>query len=137
MSGSPNWPLQEAILARLEGDAEISETIGAVVYDAVPEEAGFPRVVIGAFTGSPNDTMGRTGRDTTVTIHGFSRYPGKKETEALMNRIDELLDRWTPAVPGWKTVQLLNDYGPEVLTEPDNETQHGVARYRIHLKQGA
>lgn len=135
MSGSPAWPLQSAVFARLNGDTTLVTTLGAKVYDAVPQSAAFPYVVIGDDTESPRDTMGTTGRDTTITIHSWSRYVGKKQVKDIANRVDELLDRWTPTVAGWNAVQMLNDFGPETFLDPDGITRHGVSRYRVHTYQ--
>ena len=135
MSGSPQWPLQRAIFVRLSGDATLVTTLGASVYDHVPDGAAFPYVAIGPMTENPRDTMGKTGRDVTVTIDGWSQYVGMKQVKDLMNRVDELLDRWQPTVTGWNAVQLINDSGPEAFRDPDGITRHGVARYRIHLQQ--
>jgi hypothetical protein len=134
MSGSPAWPIQEAVYSRLNGDATLVTTLGASVYDAVPDGAPFPYVVIGDDTEAPNDTMGRTGRDTTLTIHTWSQAIGKQETKRIQDRVDELLDRWSPTVAGWSASYMLNEFR-ESFMDPDGKTRHGVSRYRIHNHQ--
>lgn len=134
MSGSPQWVLQQAIYARLNGDAELTTTLGAAVYDEVPDGAAFPYVSIGEVTENPRDTMGTTGRDTTVTVHVWSQYPGSKEVKQIQNRVDELLDRWTPTVAGWNETQMLQEFF-ETFRDPDGLTRHGVSRYSVHLHQ--
>lgn len=134
MSGSPSWPLQQAVFTRLSTDVTLVTTLGAAVYDNVPTSAAFPYVAIGDDTEAPNDTMGTTGRDTTLTIHTWSRYVGKKQTKEIQNRIDVLLDRWLPTVTGWNAVQMLQEFRESFL-DPDGITRHGVQRYRIHNYQ--
>lgn len=134
MSGSPSWPLQQAIYARLSGDATLVTTLGAAVYDEPPAGVAFPYVVVGDTTETPNDTMGVTGRDLTVTIHTWSRYRGMREISRMQDRIDQLLDRWLPTVAGWNSVHVLQEYF-EALRDPDGLTRHGVSRYRTHLYQ--
>lgn len=131
MSGSPSWPLQQATFTRLSGDATLTTTLGAAVYDSVPTGAAYPYVVIGEDTEVPHDSMGTTGRDTTITIHTWSRYVGKKQTKEIQNRVDQLLDRWLPTVAGWNSTHMLNEYRDSFL-DPDGITRHGVSRYRIH-----
>lgn len=130
MSGSPSFPLQEAIYTRLSGDATLVTTLGAAVYDDPPDSAAFPYVVIGDVTEGPNDTMGRTGRDMTVTVHTWSQYEGMKQVKQIQNRVDLLLDRWFPTVTGWTATEMLQEF---FETFRDEKTRHGVARYRIHI----
>lgn len=134
MSGSPQWALQQAIYTRLSGDATLTSTLGAQVYDHVPEGAAFPYVTIGEVTEGPNDTMGKTGRDITITLHHWSQAKGMKQVHQLHNRVDELLDRWAPTVAGWETVEMLLEFY-DTLRDPDGVTRHGVSRYRVYVHQ--
>lgn len=133
MSGSPSWGLQQAMYTRLSGDTELTSTLGAQVYDHVPDSAAFPYVVIGDITEAPNDTMGKTGRDMTVTVHSWSQAKGFKQVMQIQDRVDDLLDRWSPTVSGWSAVQMLQEFF-ETFRDPDGVTRHGVSRYRIHIK---
>lgn len=134
MSGSPAWPLQTAIFARLNGDTTLVTTLGAKVYDTVPDGAAFPYVAIGDVTEVFGDTMGKTGRDITVTIHAWSQYPGMKQVKEIASRVDELLDRWLPSVSGWNATHFLQEFF-ETFRDPDGITRHGVSRYRVHTYQ--
>lgn len=134
MSGSPQWTLQQAIYTRLNSDSNLTSTLGAAVYDDVPDSAPFPYVVIGDVTEGPNDTMGTTGRDATVTVHTWSQYEGSKEIKQIQNRVDELLDRWSPTVSGWYATDMQQEFF-ETMRDPDGITRHGVSRYRLHLHQ--
>lgn len=132
MSGSPSWNLQSAVYTRLSGDTTLVTTLGAAVYDHVPAKATFPYVIIGDDTEVPNDTMGVTGRDMTLTIHSWSQYQGWKQVKEIQNRVDLLLDRWAPTVTGWNAVQMAQEFF-ESFMDPDGVTRHGVSRYRIHI----
>lgn len=132
MSGSPAWELQKAVYSRLSTDATLVTTLGAAVYDHVPASAAFPYLHIGDDIEVPNDTMGVTGRDTTLTLHTWSQYPGKKQVKEIHNRVDALLDRWKPTVTGWNAVQMLFR-SRESFMDPDGVTRHGVSYYRIHI----
>lgn len=138
MSGSPAWPIQTAVYTRLSGDTTLVTTLGAQVYAEVPDGAAFPYVAIGDDTEVPNDTMGTTGRDTTITIHTWARttstYTRTKRTKEIQDRVDELLDRWTPTVTGWSATQMLQEFR-ESFMDPDGVTRHGVSRYRIHTHE--
>jgi hypothetical protein len=133
MPGSPSSPLQDAIYSRLSGDTTLVTTLGAGVYDVAPDLAPFPYVTIGEQTESPNDTMGKTGRDVTVTVHTWTRGDRtKQDMQAIQNRVDALLDRWAPTVTGWSATEMLLEFF-ETFRDEDGLTQHGVARYRIHI----
>jgi hypothetical protein len=133
MSGNPAWPLQTAVYTRLSGDSELTSTLGAAVYDHVPDSAAFPYVVIGEATVAPNDTMGKTGRDLTLTVHTWSQYQGLKQVLQIADRVDDLLDRWFPTVTGWTANEMLSEFF-ETFKDADGVTRHGVARYRVHIR---
>lgn len=133
MSGSPSGPLQIAMYTRLSGDATLVTTLGATVYDHVPDSAPFPYVVLGDITEGPNDTMGKTGRDMTITVHSWSQTKSWEQVKAIQNRVDALLDRWAPTVTGWTAIQMLQEFF-ETFRDPDGVTRHGVSRYRIHIR---
>lgn len=132
MPGSPAWPLQQAVYSRLNGDATLTTTLGASVYDHVPDSAAFPYVVIGDVTEGPRDTMARTGRDVVLSVHCWSQYAGAKQVDEIANRVDALLDRWAPTVSGWTATTMLREFF-ESFRDADGTTRHGVLRYRIHL----
>lgn len=135
MSGSPASPFQTAIYTRLSGDATLL-ALCPNVYDVAPDNAGFPRVTIGEQTEAPNDTMGTTGRDVTITVHVWTRNPesrSKQPNQLILNRVDALLDRWAMSVTGWNATEMLFDGGDGPFTDEDGLTQHGVRRYRSHV----
>lgn len=134
MSGSPILNLQAAIYTRLSGDATLTTTLGAGVYDEVPAGSAFPYVTIGEVTEAPRDTMGVTGRDVTVTVHYWSQAKGTKEIHQIHNQVDTLLDRWQPTVSGWNPSVMLLEFF-DTFRDGDGVTRHGVARYRIHAHQ--
>lgn len=136
MPGSPSWPLQQSVYTRLNADTELVTTLGAAVYDHVPDSAAFPYVVIGDATEAPRDTMARTGRDVTLTVHLWSQTKGMKQVDEIADRVDDLLDRWAPTVTGWSATTMLREFY-ENMRDPDGMTRHGVARYRIHLNVAA
>lgn len=132
MPGSPAAPFQEAVYSRLSGDATLTTTLGAAVYDAVPDRAAFPYVHIAEQTETPNDAMGKTGRDVTVTIHTWTQQRSKLSMQNIQNRVDALLDRWQPTVTGWNATEVLCEFS-ETLDEADGLTQHGIRRYGVHI----
>lgn len=132
MSGSPASPFQDAIYTRLSGDATLT-ALCANIYDFAPDNAPFPRITFGEQTETPNDTMGKTGRDTTFTLHGWTRERTRKTNQQIMDRVDALLDRWALTVSGWGTTEMLLEFSEGPFLDEDGLTLHSVRRYRAHI----
>lgn len=132
MSGSPARPLQEAVYARLSGDTTLVTTLGCDVFDHVVDAESFPYVAIGDITEVRNSTMGRTGRDFTMTLQIVSQFNGYDQVNDIHNRVDQLLDRWAPTVTGWNATQMQHEFF-ETFRDPDGLTRHGRSRYGIHI----
>lgn len=129
------WPLQQAIYSRLDGYSALSALVTAV-YDHVHQDAAFPYVVIGEFTAIPFDTHGETGSETTVTIHTWSEYRGKKETHEIQREVYKALHRHALAVSAVETVACEWEFS-ESFMDDDGLRRHGVQRFRIILDEGA
>jgi len=119
--------LQSAIYSALTG-------AGLTVYDAVPENAGFPYVTIGYSQESPDDTHTSRGRQIISTIHVWSRYPGAKEIKDMAATIISTLDRASFTLANWRHVYTLFD-SATYLQDPDGITRHAVVEFRSLLQQ--
>src|SRR5690606_34355650 len=107
------------------------------VYDDVPQSASsFPYVVIGEDTHIPWDTDDSVGSESTITLHVWSRYRGKKEAKDIQGLIYQALNRYELAVDGFHLVTLEFDYS-DVLLDADGHTRHGVCRYRALVEASA
>jgi hypothetical protein len=125
--------LQVAVFAALNGN------VGAGVYDAVPQGAAAPYVVIGEGTERPWDTMTDEGSEETMTLHVWSRTAGSRQVKQVMAAVDGVLHDATLTLAGAQMVSLRREF-VEVLKEPDAENpaltwRHGVMRYRTLLTE--
>lgn len=83
--------LQTAIYGILIADTALSGLVKGV-YDDVPQpddtgDAGaFPYVTIGETVHTAWDTDTSRGDDASITIHIWSRYPGRKEIKQIQGR---------------------------------------------------
>jgi exonuclease III len=141
--------IQKAVFAKLDGAALVTNLLAAhatevgkkAIYDDVPQleapesEVAFPYVVLGDLTILPADTDSTRGRETTITIHTFSRYFGTKETHEIMDAIRATLDDATLAIAGEKFVFCFWEFA-ETLRDPDGRTRHGVQRFRLLTEGG-
>lgn len=140
-----DWEIQTALFTRLTGFAGLTAELanGAdSVFDFVPQQladtdAEFPYLVIGDFESSEFDADDRLGYDTTVTLHTFSRYEGKRECADIMAQVYDALHRYALPVAGLNLVDCQWDGLSTIILDPDGQTRHGVQRFRILVTTGA
>lgn len=125
------WPLQQAIFTTLNNDSTLTSSLGAGVYDDVPdfEAADYPFVQLGQDTSIDYSTKDVVGTETTVTIHVWSRYRGSKEAKQIMERLHQLLHDGNLTVTGHNLINLRAEFA-DVIRDPDGITRHGVMRFR-------
>lgn len=104
------------------------------VYDDVPVDAPFPYVVIGEDTHIPFDTDDSLGSESTLTLHVWSRYRGKKEAKEIQALIYDALTRQPLALDAHELITIEFEYS-EVVLDPDGITRHGVQRFRALIEQ--
>lgn len=139
-----DWQIQQAVFGRLSAVTALTALLGrsSAIYDYVPQEladddAGFPYVVIGDIESSEFDADDRQGQDSTITIHTFSRYRGKRECALIMAQVYQALHRFALTVTGINSVDCQWDGLSQVLLDPDGQTRHGVQRFRVIVTTGA
>jgi len=123
------FALQERIYSTLSGDSTLTSTLGAAVYDDVPENSAYPFVSLGEATASDYSTYDLSGSQTTMTIHIWSQYKGAKEVKNIMDRVHTLLHDKTLTVTGFNLINLRFEF-IDTLQDPDGITRHGVMRFR-------
>lgn len=121
--------LQKTIFDVLSGDNNLTSTLGASVYDFVPDNSAFPYVKLGEETAVDNGTKTLQGNEHTLVIHSFSRYRGSKEIKQIMSRIYALLHESSLSVSGASLVNMRFEFS-DVIKENDGRTSHGLQRFR-------
>ncbi len=121
--------LQKTIFDSLSGDNNLTSTLGATVYDYVPDSSAFPYVKLGEETAIDNGTKSLQGNEHTLVIHSFSRYRGSKQIKEIMSRIYALLHESSLSVSGASLVNLRFEFS-DVIKENDGLTSHGLQRFR-------
>ena len=144
MTADSSWPLQQSVDTALRADATLIALLadGADgIYDGVPQESGFPYVVIGETTLRPNDTKTEDGAEATLMIHTWDSPDADADavgfslTKRIMSAIVDALDQVLLTVTG-HTVVLLRFEFADTFRDPDGLTVHGVQRFRA-LTQAA
>tara|TARA_B100001057_G_C22773014_1_gene920394 strand:+ start:953 stop:1354 length:402 start_codon:yes stop_codon:yes gene_type:complete len=123
------FALQSKIFDTLSTDSNLTSTLGAKVFDDVPEETVFPLVVLGEDTTVDFSTVDLTGSETTINIDVYSRYRGSKEAKEIMDRIHTLLHDSSLTVSGVNLINLRFEFS-DVIRDPDGITRHGIMRFR-------
>jgi len=123
------FALQSAIYSTLSNDNNLTQVLGAGVYDEVTEGATYPFVALGEETAVDYSTKDLVGGETTVNIHIWSQYKGSKETKNIMDKIHDLLHDSNLTVSGFNLINLRFEYS-DIMRDPDGVTRHGVMRFR-------
>lgn len=123
------FALQQALYAVLSGDSTLTSTLGASVYDEVPQPSSYPYVQIGEDNTLDYSTKDLVGSETVVNIHVWSRYPGAKEAKQIIDRIHSLLHDSNLTVTGHNFINMRMEFS-DILRDPDGATRHGVMRFR-------
>lgn len=116
----------------------LSGNVGVPVYDEPPETTDLPYVTIGEAVETLRNTMGRTGRKVSATIHVWARSGGDSSQGGfaqglgIAGQIDALLDNATLnlSADGWDAVAC--DFQQlQTLRDPDGITRHIVLTYEV------
>lgn len=123
------FQLQSAIYSTLNGDNNLTNTLGAGIYDEVLENATYPFVSLGEETAIDYSTKDLQGGEFTINIHVWSQYKGAKQAKEIMDRIHTLLHNSSLSVSGFNLINLRFEFA-DILRDPDGVTRHGVMRFR-------
>lgn len=126
------FAVQEAVFTKLSGDAAMQALIGspARLYDHAPAEAVFPFLTLGATDAEAADDKNGYGALQIMTLHAWSRYRGRKETQAILDAAYALLHHGDLTVSGHVCASC-RWRDSAIGLEDDGLTYHGVASYRI------
>lgn len=106
------------------------------VYDAVPQGVAKPFIVIGEWTGEPDEILETITTDASLNIHTWSAKASKSQTHTMLDFVRERLDG-QPIGGTWvcqeEFVEIMEDQGSTAASR----LYHGIARYRLRVDDGA
>ena len=128
-------PVQQALYVRLTTDSTLMDLITGV-FDYLPEEAAYPFVVIGESVETADNSHGKFGRETVITLHVWTQYRGHTQGLQIGARVTELLDHQPLTIEALRHVFTHYEFG-QTLTDPEppGNIRHLVLRYRIATEQ--
>ena len=127
---SATWALQKAIHQSLTANAAILAVLGGPhVWDHVPRGAAYPYVTIGATSERDWSTGTDAGGEHILTLHVWSRAPGRREAEVIAGELRSALHDQSLTLDGFRLVNLRHEL-TDTRRDPANELYHGVVRLR-------
>lgn len=124
------WELQKALHSTLVADSAVLTALGAArIWDHVPRGASFPYVAIGASTDRDWSTGSDNGTEHIITLHVWSRAPGRNETENIAAAIRLALHDQPLTLDGHRLVNIRHEL-TETRRDLEGEHYHGILRFR-------
>lgn len=120
-------PLQTAIFAALDGGPY-------PVYDAVPQKARRPYIVIGEVTADPGEEVAESSADVSVSFHCWSETHGKDESHQMLAYIASVLDNVVSLEFGgewWLGFEEFREILEDPKSRADARLYHAVSRYQF------
>jgi hypothetical protein len=130
---SPMGAIQDAVYDVLTADVTLM-TLVSGIYDAVPENAEFPYVVIGEALELPDDRLDGYGRETVLTLHVWSRHRGFSEATEILARLVTLLDHQSLTITSQHHVATRYEFS-QTLIDPEPYLRHIPIRFRVVTEQ--
>lgn len=97
--------LQKALIAHLKADAALDALLGGRIWDAAPETAGHPHLLIGRSESRPVGADGG-GMEHALTLTCVSRFRGTEEAKAVVAAVRAGLADAGLEADGIRTVSL-------------------------------
>ncbi|MCM8550070.1 DUF3168 domain-containing protein [Streptomyces sp. STCH 565 A] len=131
VAASAILPVQDAVLAVLQGDSALMDLIEGV-FDWVREKQPYPYVVIGEAIETPDNTHDSHGSQTVVTLHVWSKYRGYSQALRVASRLRALLEHRPLTVAGHKHVATYF-VSQQTLTDPEppGDIRHVPISFRV------
>lgn len=109
------------------------------VRDGIPEDQNPPFVTIGEVMSSPDGSHSTFGRQTTATIHTWTRAESMAPGNAIGDKIGALLsageEALDPLVAGHVVWMVMHEYTSTQI-DPEPGIRHRIDRFRIYTSQG-
>lgn len=131
-----SWACQEALYAKLIGDAALAAFVGERIYDAPPQTVVFPWLEMGDRQLIPDDTSTESGAsdagiEDNIDLHIWSRYSGKKEVLQIVDTLHTLLHGVSLTIAGRASALAWVQPSPRIMQDPDGLTYHGIVPVMI------
>ena len=122
-----------AVTALLNANTDLAAIVSTNIFDinSIPNNQGFPYIVLGETTGSVLDSFTKSGLNMTLAIHTWTRQGGKKQANSIRKLVFSTLHgaKLTMAdfmgTMTFDSGNLMSDNSSGILL------MHGTDRYRL------
>ena len=108
--GTAEFEIRKSVWATLNADSQLTSTLGAKIYQRVPDRAELPYVVLVSSFEHPMDTLGKIGREVTIRLDCYSEKLDNDEVYLIGSRVDALLDYMSGmTISGYNVISISLD----------------------------
>ncbi|OII64590.1 hypothetical protein BJP40_19820 [Streptomyces sp. CC53] len=134
VSASVALPLQGAVVALLQADAELSDMVTGVL-DWVPEDQPYPYIHLGDTVETPDNSHDSHGSTSVITLHVWSQYRGYSQALRIADRLRALLEHRPLTIAGHRHVATYF-VSQQTLTDPEppGDIRHVPISFRVLTK---
>lgn len=123
--------LQRSLYQLMRTHPPLVSLLGSArIYDDVPQRAELPYVTFGQSLVRDWSTDTEDGHEHILTLHVWSRVPGRKQVYEIIDVLKGLLHEQAPVLAEHRIVNLRHELS-EARRDGDGETYHGIIRFRI------
>ena len=126
--------IQRLFLDALKADADVVDSVDGRIYDDVPQSTEYPYIVIGEDISTDESTDDGIRRISSLVVHIWSRYRGKKEVKEIQGLIELVLNRAELTDPEYDIVGIHLEQTDSFLDQ-DGLTRHGSMSFRSIMKR--
>jgi len=133
---SPALELQGAIVSRLKADAAVRAMVTDRVYDNVPNDAGFPRITLGATDETSDDADCVEGLVISFQIDCWSQAVGFPQVREMADAVRRSLHDADLALASNALVSFTHRQ-TRVFRDPDGLTSHAAMTFDAFVEVAA
>ena len=112
-------PVQQALYSKLTGDGVLMGMTSGI-YDAPPQHAAVPYVVIGDGTATLKPQVTNDVTECDLDVNVWTTASGRKVALAILQRLHGLLHQGTLSVSGFTLLSMVAS-SADTQVEPDND----------------
>lgn len=132
MSAAVLQAVQQALFTKLTGDSLLMDLITGV-YDAVPQQAALPYVVIGDGSAEEKPQVQAQLSECSMALHVWTGGGGRKTALSILNRLQALLHHGSLNFTGF-TLFAMRCTRAETQVDADNDRVYGVLELLLTMR---
>jgi hypothetical protein len=125
---SAAWALQQAVFAALSADVAVQAAVAGRIFDAVPETAALPYIVLGEASETSETSTAEAGSSHTLSLHIWSRNGGTRESKEIAGAVRSCLDHAALVLTGHVLIDLAFT-AADYARQSDGKTFRAVLRF--------